>query len=324
MRITLIFIITAALLNWNCGASSQANANKDSSVASEIKVEDTISTDVVDISENITASSEAEKKASPTERLDKNQDKLQAKSVEVKKPKEQQRKAKPVSLKTIRDDFSVDYLMGKFDPSTHKDFTSIKSTHASRGGMKLRIDTYESFQKMYNAALKDGVRLTIISATRPFAHQKRIWEAKWFGKRKVNGRMLPPVVKDEEKRARLILMYSSMPGTSRHHWGTDIDLNDLNNPYFEKGKGKKIYDWLVANAHEYGFCQVYSEQGPERPNGYLEEKWHWSYVPVARRLTEQYKAKITNTDITGFEGSNTAVAIDMVNNYVLGINPTCK
>ena len=115
-----------------------------------------------------------------------------------------------------------------------------------------------------------------------------------------------------------------MPGTSRHHWGTDIDLNDLNNPYFEKGKGKKIYDWLVANAHEYGFCQVYSEQGPERPYGYFEEKWHWSYVPVARRLTEQYKLKIQNMDITGFEGSHTAVAIDMVNNYVLGINAACK
>jgi zinc D-Ala-D-Ala carboxypeptidase len=231
---------------------------------------------------------------------------------------------KSIALKTVANDFSMDYLMGKFNPNSHPDFTTIKSVHASGDGMTLRKDAYASFEKMYNAALKDGVRLKIISATRPFEHQKNIWEAKWFGKRPVNGKNLPPVVKDEVQRAKLILMYSSMPGTSRHHWGTDIDLNDLNNPYFEKGVGKQIYDWLVAHAHEYGYCQVYSTMGPERPNGYQEEKWHWSYLPVSRRLTEQYKAKIKNTDIQGFEGSNTAVEIDMVNNYVLGINKMCK
>jgi LAS superfamily LD-carboxypeptidase LdcB len=318
MKIAFVFIFIGivALLNWNCGASGDATKTEtDLPSLSETPKEDT--TPLFDTTESTTLVVEEEEK--------KNERSSSVEKTAQKKPVEVQTiKAKRVSMETISEDFSTDYLMGKFDPNTHKDFTSIKSIHASSGGMKLRKDTYESFQQMYNAALKDGVRLTIISATRPFAHQKRIWEAKWFGKRKVNGRMLPPMVRDEEKRARLILMYSSMPGTSRHHWGTDIDLNDLNNPYFEKGKGKKIYDWLVANAHEYGFCQVYSEQGPERPYGYFEEKWHWSYVPVARRLTEQYKLKIQNTDITGFEGSHTAVAIDMVNNYVLGINAACK
>lgn len=232
--------------------------------------------------------------------------------------------AKKVSIKTVNSDFSVDYLMGKFDPNTHPDFVTIKSVHASKGGMRLRKETYEAFEKMYNAALKDGVRLTIISATRPFVHQKGIWEAKWTGKRAVNGQNLPPVVRDEEKRARLILMYSSMPGTSRHHWGTDMDFNDLNNSYFASGTGKKIYDWLVAHANEYGFCQVYSPKGDNRFTGYEEEKWHWSYVPIARRLTNLYKEKIKDEDISGFEGANTAVMIGMVDNYVLGINPDCK
>lgn len=321
MRIGFGLIVIIALLNWNCGANSEAEVEKKGAVVSEtlnvddhIEKEDSLlnSTELNNLSETENIKSEN------------NDLKNNGKAVHTKLVETNSVKAKSVSIKTVSEDFSVDYLMGKFDPNTHTDFTSIKSMHASRSGMKLRKDAYASFEKMYNAALKDGVRLTIISATRPFNHQKTIWEAKWQGKRQVNGRMLPPVVKDEEKRARLILQYSSMPGTSRHHWGTDIDLNDLNNPYFEKGTGKKIYDWLVAHAHEYGFCQVYSEQGPDRPNGYLEEKWHWSYVPVARRLTEQYKAKIKNTDITGFEGSNTAVAIDMVNNFVLGINPVCK
>ncbi|NJK84501.1 MAG: M15 family metallopeptidase [Saprospiraceae bacterium] len=42
-----------------------------------------------------------------------------------------------------------------------------------------------------------------------------------------------------QERALKILKYSSMPGTSRHHWGTDIDLNSFSNSYFEQGEGKK-------------------------------------------------------------------------------------
>ena len=51
-----------------------------------------------------------------------------------------------------------------------------------------------------------------------------------------------------------------MPSTSRHHWGTDIDLNSLNNSYFSSGKGLKEYDWLTTNANHYGFYQVYTDE----------------------------------------------------------------
>lgn len=220
-------------------------------------------------------------------------------------------------------DFSTSYLMGKFDPAQHPDFTAIAPAYASRGGMYLRKDAYAAFKAMHAAAKADGISLRIISATRPFHHQKSIWEAKWEGRRPVNGQLLPPNPRDPLHRARLILMYSSMPGTSRHHWGTDIDLNDLNNSYFESGTGLKTYNWLVAHAAEYGYCQVYSAMGEERPSGYLEEKWHWSYLPIARQLTEQYAQKLTDADIDGFEGAETALEIGMVKHYVQGINPDC-
>ena len=86
----------------------------------------------------------------------------------------------------------------------------------------------------------------------------------------------PPVLEVPEpvERARMILTYSSMPGTSRHHWGTDMDLNKDNNGYFATGEGLKVYEWLQAHAHEYGFCQPYTPKGPNRPEGYNEEKWH--------------------------------------------------
>lgn len=326
MRIIFITVVACFLIfSWSCRPKKSKavqnqveNASALSEVSQSEKSEETFS------SESEAESVSDENKISTEDGKEtEDKSKISKKSNQITSKKAGKPSAKFVK-KTTDGDFSKDYLMGKFVPSKHEDFTTIKTTHASRGGMYLRKDTYEAFQQMYNAALKDGVYLKIISATRPFGHQKRIWEAKWQGKRKVSGRNLPPVVKDPKKRAKLILMYSSMPGTSRHHWGTDIDLNDLNNPYFEKGVGLKIYNWLVEHAGDYGFCQVYSEMGDDRPNGYQEEKWHWSYVPVARQLTNQYQQKITNEDISGFLGSETAVTIDMVSNYVLGINPDCK
>lgn len=220
-------------------------------------------------------------------------------------------------------EFDADYLMGKFDPNTHEDFSTIEQKYASKSGMRMRTDAYQQFIEMQEAAKKDGISLQIISATRPFSHQKSIWEAKWNGKRAVDGEMLPADMESKIK-AKRILRWSSMPGTSRHHWGTDIDLNDLNNKYFESGTGKKIYDWLTANAATYGFCQVYSEKSDLRPYGYEEEKWHWSYLPVSRQLTNLYKANLDNQDITGFTGSETAEMIDIKTKYVLGINPDCQ
>jgi LAS superfamily LD-carboxypeptidase LdcB len=109
-----------------------------------------------------------------------------------------------------------------------------------------------------------------------------------------------------------------MPGTSRHHWGTDIDLNNLNNEYFESGEGLKIYQWLTAHAHRFGFCQPYTSKTGGR-TGYEEEKWHWSYTPLSIPLLEEYKKTITLSDLTGFMGSGAAVKLDVIKNYVDGV-----
>ena len=219
--------------------------------------------------------------------------------------------------------FDVSYLTGKFAPATHPDFVNIEIKYASESGMFLRRDTYEAFKRMADAATKAGISLKIISATRPFAHQKRIWENKWNGKTLVNGQDLSKSTPDPTKRALVILEYSSMPGTSRHHWGTDFDLNNLTNAHFETGSGKKMYEWLTAHAAEFGFCQPYSPKNTARPTGYNEEKWHWSYMPVSTRLTELARTSLKNENINGFEGANTAVDINIVAKYVLGINKDC-
>ncbi|MDX1943340.1 MAG: M15 family metallopeptidase [Saprospiraceae bacterium] len=247
-------------------------------------------------------------------------------NIEKVELKERTAKEEPLRINqspSLGEDFTIEYLMGKFDPAKHPDFTRVEAKYADNGERFLRKDAYEAFKLMHAAALKDSIELTIISATRNFESQKGIWEAKWTGARLVDDEDISKTIADPRKRALKILEYSSMPGSSRHHWGTDIDLNDLNDTHFLSGEGKKVYEWLRAHAHEYGYCQPYSPKGADRPDGYNEEKWHWSYMPVSKKLTLLAKEQLKDEMIQGFKGSETATSIGIVKKYVLGINQEC-
>ena len=225
----------------------------------------------------------------------------------------------------IDSSISLAYIMGKFEPTKHLKFIQVAPEHANgRKDRWLRKETYAAFLNMHAAARKEGIELKILSATRNFATQKIIWEGKWTGKRLHESKEnLAETTADPTKRANKILRWSSMPGTSRHHWGTDMDLNAFNNAFFEKGAGLKMYNWMVENASKFGFCQPYSPKDNNRPNGYNEEKWHWSYLPLAKKLTAQAKLRLEDEMIKGFKGAETAVSIGVVEKFILGINVDC-
>ncbi len=229
-----------------------------------------------------------------------------------------------IQYEAPKDSISKDELLGNIEQSKHSDFVVIDRKYTTKDNIYLRKEAYESFVRMYDAAKKDGITLTIVSATRNFNYQKKIWEDKWTGKVLVKGQDLSKTITNDSLRARTILLYSSMPGTSRHHWGTDIDINDLNDAYFTTGKGKKEYDWLVKNAPSFGYCQTYTQKGKDRPDGYEEEKWHWSYMPIASKMLKAYQTQITDKDIQGFLGATSATKIQVVKNYVQGVNSACK
>ncbi len=219
----------------------------------------------------------------------------------------------------------IKYITGQFEPSDHPFFVVIDSKYADRADRIMRKEAYNAFVKMHTAAAKDGINLTIKSATRNFNYQKGIWERKWSGKTLLEGKEhAPTVYKDPTDRAKAILRYSSMPGTSRHHWGTDIDFNAFTNAYFESGQGLEEFKWLEKHAAEYGYCRPYTKKGTDRNSGYNEEKWHWSYRPIADLCTDFAKENLNNEMITGFNGSESASKIDIVENYILGISSNCK
>lgn len=219
----------------------------------------------------------------------------------------------------------LDFVMGKFDPKQRDDFSKIEIAYADKEGRYMQKGAYESFKVMHAAAKKDGINLTIKSAARNFNYQKGIWERKWTGATLLEGKDNASVAyKNHTERAIAILKYSSMPGSSRHHWGTDIDINSFTNSYFETGKGKKEFDWLTANAYKYGYCRPYTKLGSDRNSGYQEEKWHWSYSPVANYCTEYARQNLTNKMFVGFKGSEVAEQINIKDNYILGISSSCK
>ncbi len=216
------------------------------------------------------------------------------------------------------------YLTGRFDPAQRKDFVLIPQQYAVvENQMYLRKETFEAYLQMQNAANEDSVDLKIASATRNFDYQKELWNNKWTGYTIVDGQDLSKSIKNEQERFKKILEYSAVPGASRHHWGTDIDINNANPKYFETETGEKVYDWLIKNAYRFGFCQTYNLKSSARETGYNEEKWHWSYLPLAQTFLQEYKNLIKNENIKGFEGDKHVPSFNLINDYVLAINPDC-
>jgi LAS superfamily LD-carboxypeptidase LdcB len=158
--------------------------------------------------------------------------------------------------------------------------------------------------------MKENVPLSVVSGTRNFNEQKSIWENKWKKESTNNLSARETAIK--------ILAYSSMPSTSRHHWGTDIDINSVESEYFRSEPGISAYNWLAKNANRFGFYQTYTSKENGR-TGYSVEEWHWSYLPLATHYLQLYNQKISNSDIVGFSGCETATEIDILKNYVNGV-----
>ena len=211
------------------------------------------------------------------------------------------------------DSLLINHLLGKFDYAKDPFFISVEAEHCSKP-MYLQKETYKKFKEMYSAAKKDGISLKIISGTRNFNEQKAIWERKW----NTNIQTM-----DSLKAAKTILLHSSMPTTSRHHWGTDMDINSLENSYFESGQGLKEYTWLKKNASKFGFCQVYTDKKNTDRTGYEMEKWHWSYIPISSHYLKKYEELITYKQVKGFKASELAPKLKSIEDYVKGIDKSC-
>ena len=97
------------------------------------------------------------------------------------------------------------------------------------GECLLHAAVIEPLVALRRQAARAGICLCVASGFRSFERQLRIWNAKARGERAVLDACGHPLVwasLSARDRVRAILRWSALPGASRHHWGTDIDVWD--------------------------------------------------------------------------------------------------
>jgi LAS superfamily LD-carboxypeptidase LdcB len=194
----------------------------------------------------------------------------------------------------------------------------------------LEKETQEAFELMQKAAIKDGIYMAVVSGYRSFTRQTQIWNRKY--KKYEQQGLEPDAIFDK------IVAYSTVPGTSRHHWGTDIDIIDTNASYsgdvlvpskfHGTGAFCKLKDWMEKHGSEYNFELVYTIN--HNRTGFKYEPWHYSYVPLSRKRYNDYLKTI---DLVSFLRSEHIMGMDKISekrinryveDHIKGINPKLK
>lgn len=184
----------------------------------------------------------------------------------------------------------------------------------------------KAFDRMANAAQKEGILLSVVSSFRSYKDQRRIWNRKY--KRFVAQGLSP------DEAIKKIITYSTLPGTSRHHWGTDLDLVDakplvkgdvLLDSLFTQGPYRKLNEWLTANSEKFGFYLVYTKD-TLRP-GFYYEPWHFSYRKLSLPFLEAYQkfhlldSIAKDSLLLGHQHITPMFKSNYLQQHILGINP---
>jgi LAS superfamily LD-carboxypeptidase LdcB len=173
----------------------------------------------------------------------------------------------------------------------------------------------EALVAMRNEARTADIDLSVVSSFRDFNRQAAIWNAKFNGQRPLldaSGAEINRANLYESALIDAILTWSALPGASRHHWGSEIDVIDtaalaaggppqLLAPQFAVGGCfERLNGWLDSNMGRFGFFRPY---GTFR-GGVQPEPWHLSYaavsVPALRALSLDVLAEaIEAADMSG-------------------------
>ncbi len=159
----------------------------------------------------------------------------------------------------------------------------------------------EDFLAMQAAAKAEGIDLQIASAYRDYPRQLAIWNAKARGQRDLlddDGVPLNFAELDDWQIVQAILRWSALPGSSRHHWGSDLDIFDAAaidedyrlqltpQEYSSDGVFARLVQWLPDALPEFGFYRPYAVDS----GGTAPEAWHISHQRTAAAIRQQLSA----------------------------------
>lgn len=181
---------------------------------------------------------------------------------------------------------------------------------------RLQQQAAEAFSSMQQAARAAGFDLQPASTFRDFERQQAIWNGKFRGERPVLDQQSQPVevsALSVSARCELILRWSALPGASRHHWGSDLDIYDPTllpagsklqlEPweYETDGYFAALNQWITANMTEFCFYRPFAvDRG-----GVAVEPWHLSYRPLAQLCAAQLTPEVL---INSWQGKDVAGA----------------
>ena len=166
-------------------------------------------------------------------------------------------------------------------------------------------DVVEPLLTLVAQARAAGFGMRVASSYRSFERQLAIWNAKASGQRLLldsDGQPLDSKSLGERELLFAILRWSALPGASRHHWGTDIDVYDAAAiaPGYElqltvaetcgEGPFAPFHCWLtdtLASDHNLHFYRPYARD----TGGVAPEPWHLSYAPVAKVFAEAFSER---------------------------------
>ncbi|WP_421134288.1 M15 family metallopeptidase [Alteromonas sp. A079] len=203
---------------------------------------------------------------------------------------------------------------------------------------KLHPSVLEAFSAMQHAAICDGIDLQLVSSYRTFDRQCAIWNSKWLGKtelRDANSAVIDTSIISDIDKLHAILTWSALPGGSRHHWGTDIDVYDRNavkrwsgtfslieEEYESQGPCHELALWLQSHMQRFGFFMPFEKHN----GGVAREPWHLSHRATSQAFEhDRNLTHLTNAIRTAnIEGK--AVIIDNIemiyHRYVLNNGET--
>lgn len=149
-------------------------------------------------------------------------------------------------------------------------------------------------------AASAGFILKVASSYRSFERQLLIWNNKARGLRPVlndAGDAIDINALAARDKVFAILRWSALPGASRHHWGTDVDVygGAQLDPTYQlqltvaetQGDGPfaEFHRWLNDEL-AYGSSDFFRPYAQDR-GGIAPEPWHLSYAPLAKIFAHQ-------------------------------------
>jgi LAS superfamily LD-carboxypeptidase LdcB len=199
----------------------------------------------------------------------------------------------------------------------------------------LHVRAAEALIAMRNEARTAGIDLNVVSGFRDFNRQVAIWTAKFNGTRALldaRGTEINHADLYESELIDAILIWSALPGASRHHWGSEIDVIDtaalpagcqpqLTPAEFAAGGCFACLNgWLDSNMRRFGFFRPYATfQGGVQP-----EPWHLSYAPVSIPALEVLSLEVLREAVEGADmpGKQTVLARlpELYHRYVLAVD----